>query len=273
MTNSITQKQKEIITLLYKYRFLNRVQIQTFLNHKYHKRINDWLKDLNQKEYINRIYSTKFGENTKPAIYYIGLSGIRYLKTQDDCSIDVIRKLYRDKDRSESFIDQCILVGNIVLQLKEAILKSKEEGKFELSYQVSTATNIADPEYRFNFLTEIKVDLAIKKQSKKKTDKSANTSYFLFMIIPPTLPQYSIRKRMKDLIAFYFNAEWETTINDAFPRIMIICPTLATMIYAKRMTRKLLEDNDDPEDLQIQFATAEKIKKEGVTGKIWEAAN
>ena len=271
MTNSITKKQQEILTLLYKYRFLNRVQIQTFLNHKYHKRINDWLKDLNQKEYINRIYSTNFGENTKPAIYYLGLNGIRFLKAQDDCSLEVIQKRYRDKDRSVSFIDQCILVGDMVLQLKEAVLKSKEEGKYELSYQVSTATNIANPEYRFNFLTEIKVDLAIKKKSKKNSSKSVNTSYFLFMIISPTLPQYSIRKRIKDLIAFYFNSEWETTIDDNFPEIMIICPTLATMIYAKRLTRKLLEDEDNPEDLHIRFATVEKVKKESVTGKIWEA--
>jgi len=76
---------------------------------------------------------------------------------------------------------------------------------------------------------------------------------------------------MKDLIAFYFNSEWETTIDDTFPEIMFICPTLATMIYAKRMTRKLLEDNDDPEDLHIQFTTIDQVKKHGATGEIWEA--
>ena len=38
MKQTITQKQQEILTLIYKYRFLNRIQIQKFLNHKYHKR-------------------------------------------------------------------------------------------------------------------------------------------------------------------------------------------------------------------------------------------
>jgi len=269
MTKPITQKQQEILTLLYKYRFLNRVQVQTFLNHKYHKRINDWLKDLNQKEYINRIYSTNFGENTKPAIYYIGLNGIRYLKSHEDCSLEVLRKFYRDKDRSESFIEQCLLVGDIVLNLRKASIQNKEEK--QLAYTVATATDLADPNYRFNFLTEIKVDIAIKRQSQKKTEKSAETTYFLFWIISPTLPQYSIRKIMKGLIAFYFNSEWETTIDDTFPEIMFICPTLAILIYAKRMTRKLLEDNDDPEDLHIQFTTIDQVKKHGATGEIWEA--
>ncbi|MCL5411056.1 MAG: replication-relaxation family protein [Patescibacteria group bacterium] len=272
MTKLITQKQQEILTLLYKYRFLNRIQIQTFLNHKYHKRINDWLKDLNQKEYINRIYSTNFGENTKPAIYYIGLNGIRYLKTQDDCSLEVLQKRYRDKDRSESFIDQCILVGDIVLQLKECAQKSKEEGEYELAYFVATATDIANPEYRFNFLSEIKPDLLMKRQKTKKSSKRTKSLCFLFLVLPPTLPRYSIRKRVKDIIRLYYEGDWEATEELPFPSIMIICPTLSTLIYTKRMTRKLLEDEDNPEDLQIQFTTIEKAKKEGVTGKIWESA-
>lgn len=270
MTKPITQKQQEILTLLYKYRFLNRVQIQTFLNHKYHKRINDWLKDLNQKEYINRIYSTNFGENTKPAIYYIGLNGIRYLKTQDDCSLEVIQKRYRDKVRSESFIEQCVLVGDIVLQLKECAQKSKEDGEYEMSYFVATATDIANPEYRFNFLSEIKPDLLMKRQKTKKSSKRAKSACFLFLILPPTLPRYSIRKRVKDVIRIYYEGDWEATEELPFPTIMIICPILSTLIYAKRLTRKLLEDEDNPEDLQIQFTTVGKIKKEGVAGNIWE---
>jgi len=270
MTKPITQKQQEILTLLYKYRFLNRIQIQTFLNHKYHKRINDWLKDLNQKEYINRIYSTNFGENTKPAIYYIGLNGIRYLKTQDDCLLEVLQKRYRDKDRSESFIDQCILIGGIVLQLKECAQKSKKEGEHELSYFVATATDIANPEYRFNFLSEIKPDLLIKSQKTKKSSKRIKSSCFLFLILPPTLPRYSIRKRIKDIFSLYYGGDWEATEDLSFPTIMIICPTLSTLIYAKRLTRKLLEDEDNPEDLQIQFTTIEMVKKEGITGEIWE---
>ena len=47
----ITPKQQEIPKLIYKFRFLNRIQIQTLLNHKDKRRINSWLKDLSEKEY------------------------------------------------------------------------------------------------------------------------------------------------------------------------------------------------------------------------------
>ena len=76
----LTMKQQEILELLYRYRFLNRIQIQTLMGHKDRKTISLWLRVLRQKQYIEWIYSTDFAERTKPAIYYLGLNGIRFLK-------------------------------------------------------------------------------------------------------------------------------------------------------------------------------------------------
>ena len=273
MTNKITPKQEQILKYLYKYKFLDRKQIQAFLNHKYHKRINDWLKDLNQKEYISRIYSNKFGENTKPAIYYLALNGIRFLKAQDEYPIEVLRKFYRLKDRSNDFIEKCILIGQMVLDLKTAAGKShdkKEEN--ELSYLIAAPTDLANPDYRFNFLIEYKVDLVVKRLKKKKTGQRSNSTYFLLTIIAPTLPRYSIRHQVKKFIELYNGYEWDD-INETFPTIMVICPTLATMIYTKRMTRKLLEDEDNPKDLHINFTITDKLKEHSVIGNIWESVS
>ncbi|MEI6133107.1 MAG: replication-relaxation family protein [Bacillota bacterium] len=271
MTNKITPKQEQILRLLYKYKFLDRKQIQAFLNHKYHKRINDWLKDLTQKEYINRNYSSKFGENTRPAIYYLALNAIRYLKTQDEYSLEVLRKFYRLKDRSNDFIEKCISIGKVVLDLKLVATKNRDDkkGENELSYLVATPTDLADPDYRFNFLTEYKVDLVVKRLKKKKAGKRTISTYFLFAIIAPTLPRYSIRHQIKKFIELYNGYEWDE-VEKTFPIIMIVCPTLATMIYTKRMTRKFLADEDSPKDLYIQFTNIEKVKEFGITGDIWE---
>jgi hypothetical protein len=75
-----TKKQQELLKLLCKYRFLNRIQIQALMKHKDCKTINLWLKDLREKQYAEWIYSTHFAEKTKPAIYYLSLNGIRHLK-------------------------------------------------------------------------------------------------------------------------------------------------------------------------------------------------
>jgi hypothetical protein len=272
MTQSLTKKQQEILTLIYKYRFLNRIQIQAFLNHKHHKRINDWLKDLTQKEYLRRIYSHKFGENTKPAIYYLAHNGIGFLKTEYNLSSEYLTKFYRNKDRSEDLINQCVLIGDIVLNFKNRGIQSKQE-EHELSYLVATATDLANPYYRFHILAELKIDLVVKKQKKKRTGKRTTESFFLFQIFTPTLPRDSIRKRIKDLIGFYNQGDWEEIEDKTFPSIMIICPTLSTLIYAKRLGKRLLEEEDNPDDLHFEFTTFDQVKKHGVTGEIWEAAN
>ena len=77
----ITLKQQEIPKLIYKFRFLNRLQIQTLLNHNYHKRIIDWLNDLVEKEYLEKVpKDNTLEQRSKPTIYRIGINGIRFLK-------------------------------------------------------------------------------------------------------------------------------------------------------------------------------------------------
>ena len=68
----ITKKQQAILKLLYRFRFLNRIQIQALLGHKDPKTVNLWLRDLRAKGYLEWIYSTHFAEKTKPAVYYLG---------------------------------------------------------------------------------------------------------------------------------------------------------------------------------------------------------
>ncbi len=57
---------------------------------------------------------------------------------------------------------------------------------------------------------------------------------------------------------------------------MIMCPTKAALIYAKRTIRNELaeqygEDEDDiPEEIQFRFTTVGQIKQYGITGKVWE---
>lgn len=113
---NITEKQKEIILLLYRFRFLNRAHIQKLLNHKNPIRTNQWLKDLVTKKYIDRIYSTKFGENTQPAKYYITKGGIRYLKTIPTVETKYLKKLYTESTKKEPFINRCFLVAEVFIK-------------------------------------------------------------------------------------------------------------------------------------------------------------
>ena len=60
----LTSRQQTKLKLLYQYRFLNRIQIQTLMGHKDYERINVWLSDLRDNHYVEWIYSTDFLEKS-----------------------------------------------------------------------------------------------------------------------------------------------------------------------------------------------------------------
>ena len=252
---TITNKQQSILILIYRFRFLNRTQIQTILKHKYHKRIIDWLNDLYKKEYLGRIYSKKLSENIKPAVYYVSTNGIKHLRKLEFPD-EQIKKLYREKERSENFISKYILLADICLDLQS---KSNEK----LRFAALTASDFANPASKHNFLVELGPDLVYMKEERSMK------RYYLLKILEPTLPLYSIRKKIKNYFDFYFSNSWEDNTKENFPTILVVCPTLAMLIDIKRFSKKLLSEYDDI-DLRIKFSELKEVSEKGITGDIWE---
>jgi len=263
-TPQITKQQQTILTHLYQYRFLNRTQIQSFLNHKTHNRINSWLKNLYENNFVKRIYSSNFGENTKPAIYSVGPNGIRFLKSQANLPPEQVRKLYRESDRSENFVNRCVMLADICLTLRAAASTGGASG-VTTTYTFSTAADIADAENELHLLQHMKLQLIITKQ-----EGPSSHSYSAIEVFDPTIPNYAIRNRLRAFLGLY--DDWARKIGEHFPSLLIICPTKAGMIYAKRYAKKLLDEIERPNDLKIRFTTVDKLKASGATGEIWESA-
>ena len=253
---SITTKQKEILKLIYQYRYLDRIQIQKALNHKDKRRILAWLKDLREKQYIEWIYSTDFVEKTKPAIYYLGINGIRYLKSLDEYPIEEVRKRYKDNNRSRTFVDSSLVIADCGLALNAV----------GSSYEFITEADYIDPDHDYYFLAEhdiLRPSLFIQKHTK------TGDNNYLLEIFDATLPRYRMRRRLKAYVTYLDDGEWEG--DDPAPIILLVCPSVTELIYAKRATKKLVEDTDDEEgELRLRFTTTEILKREGVTAKIWE---
>lgn len=255
---TITNKQQEILRLLYRYRYLDRIQLQAFLNHKDKRRVLAWLKDLREKQYIDWIYSTDFIEKTKPAIYYLSLNGIRHLKALDKCPTEELRKRYKDNNRSRTFIDRSILIADCGLTLRAD----------RVSFGYITEAYYTDPDHDYHFLAEHEVlrpSMYLQK-SVKDTDEVIN---YLVEIFDASLPRYRMRRRLKAYVTYIDDHEWEG--GGSQPIVLLVCPTVTELIYAKRATKKLIEDTyADEGEIRIRFTTAETLKNNGITGKIWE---
>lgn len=291
---ALTTRQQDIIELLYRYRFLNRIQIQALMQHKDYHRINAWLKDLTEKQYVTRIYSTHFLEKTKPAIYYLGINGIRFLSKQtvvvggkdDDANdegeareaypLTELRKRYREHERSEAFRSRSMLVAEATIQLEQ------KTGQ-KLSYDAMTRADLTDRASGYHFLTEaegLQPDLCIVKHEYENRSKSTDTddgtiTNYLLEVFDPGTPRYSVRYRIGKYIDYLKDDEWESGDNDPPPIILLVLPRLTDLIYAKRRAKKVIEDkyyweDEDEERPHLRFTTTERLQEQGITAKIWE---
>ncbi|SRR5258708_2311135 len=116
---TITKKQLEILLLLYRFRFLDTKNIQLLLHHKLPSRIQSWLFDLNQKDYIHQFYNkTSFVERTKPAIYCLSTKAKKILKTQKECDPYLLGQIYREKNRSKEFRQHCCYIADLYNKMR-----------------------------------------------------------------------------------------------------------------------------------------------------------
>lgn len=294
----LTKKQQEILRLLYRFRFLNRIQIQAFLKHKDPKTINMWLRDLRAKGYVEWIYSTHFAEKTKPAIYYLSLNGVRYLRTltrknkADDGEIvemptyppEELRKRYKEPTRSQTFIDRCVLIADCALALEQQDSANEAKGKKLRYYYQTEADYLLERSY-YHFVLEselIQPQLIFCQDKISKDGKEEETIVSCILeVFDPTLPRYRMKKRLGDYVKFLDEegSEWQDkTDTEQLPIVLFVCPSTTDLIYAKRRSRKLIVDawyweDDDAERPRMRFTTVEKLKQGGLLGKgVWEQA-
>ncbi len=255
-----TNKQQEIITLIPQFRFLDRTHIQSFLHHKDKKRINNWLKDLTEKRYLKRIYDNQIiGKNRRSAIFSLDNNGVRFIKTLGIYDGTFIHKLYFDKTRSDTFIEHCLLIATMCTEFDK-----KNNDVFH--YEYTTESDMCNSDNPFYFLKTIAVPVDLVSSKKEKGRKK---KHFMLTLFDETLPRYRIRKRIRDYYDFYFSNEWENNVDTPFPTLLFIFQTKERMIYAKRYTKTLMEE-EKIDDLSINFAIAEDVLESGVTGEVWE---
>lgn len=296
----LTKKQQEILRLLYRFRFLNRIQIQAFLGHKDPKTINLWLRDLRAKGYVEWIYSTHFAEKTKPAIYYLALNGVRHLRTltrktkNEDSEVEIVllyppeelRKRYKEPTRSQTYIDRCTLIADCILALEREDNANKAKGKKLRYYYQTEADYLLERSY-YHFVLDFDDEpihphlIFCQDRLNKDGKEEATVESYMLEVFDPTLPRYRMKKRLSDYVKFLDDEgdEWkEQTNTERLPILLFVCPRMSDLIYAKRRTRKLVADawyweDEDAEKPRIRFTTVDKLKERGLLAKeIWEQA-
>lgn len=248
MTTKISlPKLVEVLYLLYRFRFLNRVHIQSLLNHKHHSRITTWMKELTDKGYIKQYYDKRFAG--VPAVYSLGVEGRKYIKTHPDAFKNVITNLldrvWREKSFSLVFREHCLFIVDIYLSLLALTQKTKAKLSF------LTQTDIYGTKYLILPNPDAYFAITEAKGSIKR--------YFLdiFNDIPPK----AMRKRLRQYFNYYESSYWQNHTDKSFPIILQIFPNERLKKHIYYYVQQLLNRGLKP---QFYLSTREKIKTLGI---------
>ncbi len=246
-----TPKQLNILLLLYRFRFLNRIQIQKLLNHKTPRRINTWLKDLTERNIVGRKYSTKLLANTKPAIYHLATKSRTILLTQPDINEKLLKRVYREKTRSDKLINHCLLVADIYFLLN----KQSQINKTKLHFY--TKTDLVTHYY----LPYKRPDAYIAIDSRQQTKR-----YFLEIIDEGT-PRFMIRSKINQYTEYFLTNTWQDRTDHPNPTMLFVCPDELIKVFLNKYILQMQEE--EPEiDLEFYLTTKDQITSNQVD--LWE---
>lgn len=237
---NITNKQAEILSLLLKFRFLTRKQIQALLNHKYSSRIFSWLTELKDNDYLNYSYTKNF--DNLPAIYSLGKNGTKYLRKEKDLGkkADKIRK---EKRYSQKFKENCIFIADIYLSL----LKLPEAKiHFYTNTDLSGMKHLISPHPDAYFAVESKTGIK---------------RYFL-EIFNDNLRTNILRHRVKAYLTYYESDEWQDNTDKPFPEIILVCPTIKIKNHLYYYISQKLDEDDHP---NFYLTIKEQMQTNGLT--------
>lgn len=244
-----TDRQKQIIIYLYKFRYLTINHFQKLLSHKDPHRIKEWLKDLKEKKYIASIKDKNI---THPTIYCLDTKARYILKDSKDSDQTFLNRLYKEKNKEKSFIDHHVFITTVYL-----FFFSKKEYESELKFFTKQDLKA------YQYFPDPLPDSYIAVKAKEKTIR-----YFLDLF-DLNVPPFVLRNRIKYYLKYFQDGNWQgNTENSPLPLVLFICPNERLKKHIYMYSKSLLQKYFNNE-IKLFLTTKDAIEsyKQGET---WE---
>lgn len=245
---TITDKQKLILLILYKFRFITALQLQKYFNHKDPHRIKEWLKDLRDQGYIYAIIDSK--NITKPYIYCLATSSRDFLK-KEGCDEHFLNRIYKEKKLTEAFINHCLFIVDIYL-----FFQSQQEKNSKLNF--CTKQDLIG----FDYLPEdLDVYIAVE-------NKDGVKRYFLELFDEYKKSAGQARYAVRKYIEYSEEGSWSAnTHNSLFPSILFVFPDERRKKHIQHYGKAKLEKTF--ENIQLFLTTQDQIRFSKSSQNIW----
>lgn len=244
----LNTSQLEVLELLFKFRFGTTYLVAQALGKKNGTVIKSKLSILREQGYIERHYEGIDRLQGKHAAYYLSAKGVRALKSEDNDK--AIKKAYKDKKASRSFIDHNLSVFTAYCRLKET---------YGETLKFFAKADLANYDYFPQPLPE--AFLSFKGES--------GTNRFFMEVFEAATPPFAINRRIKQLIDYFEGGDWEATDSD-FPTILFICETPMLQNRIEKRVLSSLKNAEEVEDLVFAMANWRTLTAQDA--KAWRVA-
>jgi hypothetical protein len=250
----LNQEQLAVLQLLYRFRFASSEQIATYSQKKTSKFVQKRLKILEDQELIAKRYDKSYKLKGKPAAYYLTPKGARTLEANTTRKPDepiTIKRIYKDKDVSEDFIEHCLHVLNVYLTLK-VLYPAKDKCNYFTKTQLSYE--------KYDFFPSPLQDAYIRVKTSK------GEKHFFLDIFEDTQPFFVLVRRIKKYLEYVGSGEW-AAYSDSLPTILLVIQNKS--VHKRLRKRVAYELRESYEEVAFATARLEYVLNTDYKGKVW----
>ena len=238
----LSQAQFDILTFLYRFRFLTSLQLQKLLKHSNIRLTNYHLKNLITQNIIGKHYSRSLGLANIPAVYYLSSGSIKLLDDQVNFDKRALKRIYREKIRSQQFISHSSFMAEYYLFLRSESEKSKHTLHF------FTKTDLLAHPYLIHPLPDAYF---------ARVDNQKETKRYFVEVVEDSSPRFALRKRIEQYCDYIDDGKFTEATGHNFPTLLFICPGYASLIYLKKHIARIYEETS-LDQIEIYIATKEQ---------------
>lgn len=241
-SQQLPASQLTILHYLYRFRFLTSRQISQLLNHKNIRLTNYHLQILTTHNFIGKHYTRSLGQANQPAVYYLSSGSIKVLEGRDGIDKRALKRVYREKMRSQQFIVKSSFIAEYYLHLRADSQKSAHALHF------FTKTDLLAHPYLLHPLPDAYF---------ARVDKNNETKRYFVELIDDSSPRFALRRRIEQYNNYLEDGKFEEMTKHHFPTILFICPGMASLIYLKKHLERIY-DETSLDETEVYLATHER---------------
>jgi DNA-binding MarR family transcriptional regulator len=230
---NLTQKQFEVLRLLYRFRFGTSDLISLaqggVTRHTAHMR----LKALIEKGLIVRKHDGQDKLQGKPAVYRLATKGSNILASEGDkYSPRVLNSIRANRTISDRFINHHLAIFAIF---------NKLNAKYGEDIVFLTKSNLDNED--FDYLPAVRPDVF--------AHLTTDGSYYFMYLLEESTPDFALVRRVSTLFEFEKSGIWEGRTGKVLPTILLACDSKRLETVMQKRFAKLKFDNES----ELNFAT------------------